>query len=133
MRVVSCKAQCPLFTPLIYCKCTLQVTFLYTLSNGACPKSYGPNVARLAGLPASIVQRASQLSSCLEASATRNGLSLNAAVAADLRSNSTAVPKQLSDSDMQLFDSLRQLIGIGQKEGNCDATWHQLLILAAQG
>lgn len=35
-----------------------QVTFLYRLTPGACPKSYGVNVARLAGLPESILQKA---------------------------------------------------------------------------
>lgn len=43
------------------------VTFLYTLTDGACPKSYGTNVARLAGLPAELVMRASALSNTLEA------------------------------------------------------------------
>ena len=36
------------------------MTFLYTLTPGACPKSYGMNVGRLAGLPASVVGRAAQ-------------------------------------------------------------------------
>jgi len=40
-----------------------QVTFLYKLTQGACPKSYGVNVARLAGLPESIVKRAAVVSS----------------------------------------------------------------------
>ena len=31
------------------------ITFLYKLTGGACPKSYGFNVAQLAGLPASVV------------------------------------------------------------------------------
>ncbi|KAF5181247.1 Dna mismatch repair protein muts [Thalictrum thalictroides] len=35
-----------------------QVTFLYRLTPGACPKSYGVNVARLAGLPDSILHKA---------------------------------------------------------------------------
>jgi DNA mismatch repair ATPase MutS len=35
-----------------------EVTFLYRLTDGACPKSYGANVARLAGLPDSVVARA---------------------------------------------------------------------------
>ncbi|PNW83581.1 hypothetical protein CHLRE_05g235750v5 [Chlamydomonas reinhardtii] len=39
-----------------------EVTFLYRLSPGACPKSYGTNVARLAGLPPSVVARAAQVS-----------------------------------------------------------------------
>lgn len=44
----------------------LQVTFLYTLTDGACPKSYGINVARLAGLPVEVVKRASCFATQLE-------------------------------------------------------------------
>ena len=40
-----------------------EVTFLYKLTQGACPKSYGVNVARLAGLPERIVKRAAVVSS----------------------------------------------------------------------
>jgi len=43
-----------------------EVTFLYKLTPGACPKSYGTNVARLAGLPAVVVQRAAELSARYE-------------------------------------------------------------------
>ncbi|KAK3133294.1 hypothetical protein QOZ80_6AG0534770 [Eleusine coracana subsp. coracana] len=45
-----------------------EVTFLYRLAPGACPKSYGVNVARLAGVPASVLQRANEKSSDFEAS-----------------------------------------------------------------
>ncbi|KAF8657666.1 hypothetical protein HU200_059821 [Digitaria exilis] len=44
-----------------------EVTFLYRLTSGACPKSYGVNVARLAGIPASVLQRANEKSSDFEA------------------------------------------------------------------
>ncbi|KAF6259292.1 muts domain V-domain-containing protein [Scenedesmus sp. NREL 46B-D3] len=37
-----------------------EVTFLYKLTSGACPKSYGTNVARLAGLPGSVCLSASK-------------------------------------------------------------------------
>lgn len=43
-----------------------QVTFLYTLMDGACPKSYGVNVARLAGLPDEVIERASSFAAQLE-------------------------------------------------------------------
>lgn len=43
-----------------------EVVFLYRLASGACPKSYGPNVARLAGLPKSVVQRATAISRRVE-------------------------------------------------------------------
>lgn len=32
------------------------ITFLYKFANGACPKSYGFNAARLAGMPADIIK-----------------------------------------------------------------------------
>ncbi|KAK7284586.1 hypothetical protein RJT34_19335 [Clitoria ternatea] len=44
-----------------------EVTFLYRLTPGACPKSYGVNVARLAGLPTSVLQKAAGKSREFEA------------------------------------------------------------------
>ncbi|CAN0888815.1 DNA mismatch repair protein MSH6 [Linum grandiflorum] len=44
-----------------------EVTFLYRLTPGACPKSYGVNVARLAGLPEHVLQTAVAKSSEIEA------------------------------------------------------------------
>jgi len=32
------------------------ITFLYKFANGACPKSYGFNAARLAGMPTDIIK-----------------------------------------------------------------------------
>ncbi|XP_063381662.1 probable DNA mismatch repair protein Msh6 [Cydia fagiglandana] len=46
------------------------ITFLYKLSPGACPKSYGFNAARLAGIPREITRRAHQISKKLEKEAT---------------------------------------------------------------
>jgi len=43
------------------------ITFLYTLGDGPCPKSFGVNVARLAGLPDDVLQRAKRVSSQFEA------------------------------------------------------------------
>ncbi|CAL0311136.1 unnamed protein product [Lupinus luteus] len=45
-----------------------EVAFLYRLMPGACPKSYGVNVARLAGLPTSVLQTAAAKSREFEAS-----------------------------------------------------------------
>ncbi|KAL0818930.1 hypothetical protein ABMA28_008233 [Loxostege sticticalis] len=47
------------------------ITFLYKLSPGACPKSYGFNAARLAGVPRDITARAHTVSRRLEAEAGR--------------------------------------------------------------
>ncbi|KAJ3705799.1 hypothetical protein LUZ61_009504 [Rhynchospora tenuis] len=43
-----------------------EVTFLYRLTSGSCPKSYGVNVARLAGIPACVLQKASEKSNEFE-------------------------------------------------------------------
>ena len=43
-----------------------RVTFLYTLGNGACPKSFGINVARLAGLPNDVLVKAGDISKSFE-------------------------------------------------------------------
>lgn len=46
------------------------ITFLYKLTPGACPKSYGFNAARLAGIPKEITRRAHQISKNIEKEAT---------------------------------------------------------------
>ena len=45
------------------------VKFLYKLSEGPCPKSYGFNAARLAGMPTLITKRAIEIAKKLEAEA----------------------------------------------------------------
>ncbi|BBN02356.1 DNA mismatch repair protein MSH6 [Marchantia polymorpha subsp. ruderalis] len=45
-----------------------EVTFLYKLAPGPCPKSYGVNVARLAGIPEPVLERAAARSAELESS-----------------------------------------------------------------
>ncbi|XP_053954107.1 probable DNA mismatch repair protein Msh6 [Anastrepha ludens] len=47
------------------------VTFLYKYTAGACPKSYGFNAAKLAGMPQPIIKRAYELSKRVEAIALR--------------------------------------------------------------
>jgi len=48
------------------------ITFLYTLGEGSCPKSFGINVAHLAGLPSEVLLKAKDVSSSFEA--TINGI-----------------------------------------------------------
>ena len=43
-----------------------KITFLYTLGSGACPKSFGINVARLAGLPDDVLVKAKRISAEFE-------------------------------------------------------------------
>lgn len=42
------------------------ITFLYSLGSGACPRSFGINVARLAGLPEEVLHNAKQISTEFE-------------------------------------------------------------------
>ncbi|XP_057339297.1 probable DNA mismatch repair protein Msh6 [Microplitis mediator] len=50
------------------------VTFLYKLAEGACPKSYGFNAARIAGIKANITKRANDLAKKLEDAGNRRSL-----------------------------------------------------------
>lgn len=47
------------------------ITFLYKFVNGACPKSYGFNAARLAGMPADIIKIGLRRAKEFEAAAKR--------------------------------------------------------------
>ena len=49
------------------------ITFLYTLGDGPCPKSFGVNVARLAGLPDDVLQKAKAVSSQFEVEMNGDG------------------------------------------------------------
>lgn len=42
------------------------ITFLYKFTGGSCPKSYGFNVARLAGLPDNVIRQAREKAKELE-------------------------------------------------------------------
>ena len=42
------------------------ITFLYKLSSGACPKSYGFNAAKLAGIPRDVTTRAQVVARTIE-------------------------------------------------------------------
>jgi DNA mismatch repair ATPase MutS len=44
----------------------MQVVNKYLLAYGACPKSYGPTVARAAGVPVSVTRRAAEISELFE-------------------------------------------------------------------
>ena len=56
------------------------ITFLYTLGAGSCPKSFGINVARLAALPEEVLIKAKRVSSLFEASMSEEkSLTFNAA------------------------------------------------------
>ncbi|KAH7428809.1 hypothetical protein KP509_09G018600 [Ceratopteris richardii] len=51
-----------------------KVTFLYKLADGACPKSYGVNVARIAGMPDSVLKRAALQATQLECKESKDAI-----------------------------------------------------------
>ncbi|PWA96876.1 MUTS-like protein (chloroplast) [Artemisia annua] len=71
-----------------------EVTFLYKLTLGACPKSYGVNVARLAGLPDNVLQKAATKSEEFETMYGGN------------RNNSNPTNKHWKDEMMVILQSL---------------------------
>lgn len=50
-----------------------RITFLYTLGQGVCPKSFGINVARLAGLPDIVLSNAKRISDEFELEVSGSG------------------------------------------------------------
>ncbi|EDW70562.1 probable DNA mismatch repair protein Msh6 [Drosophila virilis] len=58
------------------------VTFLYKYTAGACPKSYGFNAAKLAGMPHGIIKRAYELSKKVEAIALQRKITAKIVAAA---------------------------------------------------
>ncbi|GJR83688.1 DNA mismatch repair protein MSH6 [Tanacetum coccineum] len=71
-----------------------EVTFLYKLTIGACPKSYGVNVARLAGLPDNVLQKAATKSEEFETMYGKN------------RNRSNPTNKHWKDEMMVILQSL---------------------------
>ncbi|XP_055906922.1 probable DNA mismatch repair protein Msh6 [Eupeodes corollae] len=62
------------------------VVFLYKYTSGACPKSYGFNAAKLAGMSHSIIKRAFELSKKVEAIALRRKIASKVMAGADTSS-----------------------------------------------
>ena len=84
-----------------------KVTFLYKLRGGACPKSHGLNVARLARLPMSIVRRAHEKSVEFEQTllAVKNKGTTSVGVGAGAGAGGQASGKQAVDALRALFHS----------------------------
>ncbi|XP_059225843.1 probable DNA mismatch repair protein Msh6 [Stomoxys calcitrans] len=66
------------------------VTFLYKYSSGACPKSYGFNAAKLAGMPHEVIKRAYMLSKKVEALALKRKLAAKIVAAAAVGNTGSA-------------------------------------------
>ncbi len=86
-----------------------RITFLYQLVEGACPKSFGINVARLADLPPAVLEIAQKKSNTFAMEMER-GNSDNADADADVVMNKIRDAANRGDADalVQLWDELQQ-------------------------
>lgn len=91
-----------------------EVTFLYRLTPGSCPKSYGVNVARLAGIPPSVLEKAMAKSTEFEMNYGKHGTKCD-------------IPSSTREAVAVTQDMLRLMEAWGQQE-NPEAVSMQLLI-----
>jgi DNA mismatch repair protein MSH6 len=82
-----------------------EVTFLYKLSEGSSPRSYGINVARLAGLPAQVIELALRQSRAFE----ERMLTLRAESAVRVASGAAGCGRLSQDQVVQVFERLVSL------------------------
>lgn len=75
-----------------------EVTFLYKLRRGSCPRSYGVNVAKLAGLPPQVISRAYAKAAELESGEGAGSAEADANACLSARSVYTAV-RSAADAD----------------------------------
>jgi DNA mismatch repair ATPase MutS len=91
------------------------VTFLYTLGEGGCPKSFGINVARLAGLPFEVLSNAQRISAEFERETNGNetsgptGIVIAASKAADIKKRIDAAVSRDDNWDAIVFDTCKEL------------------------
>ena len=78
------------------------VTFLYKYADGACPKSYGLNVAQLAKLPDAVITRAKVKSEEFEAAIEAQRAAARDAAASERALLSAEHAAELTGSDTEL-------------------------------
>ena len=84
-----------------------RITFLYTLGDGVSPKSFGINVARLAGLPEAVLSKAKRISSEFEAEVGSGG-HRTANPAPSTASLRQRIEKAIECNDWSTLKSLQQ-------------------------
>jgi DNA mismatch repair ATPase MutS len=82
-----------------------EVTFLYKLSEGSSPRSYGINVARLAGLPTQVIELALRQSRAFE----ERMLTLRAESAVKVAHGARGCGRLSQDQVVQVFERLVSL------------------------
>ena len=90
----------------------LQVTFLYELKEGACPKSYGTACARLAGMPESILARAEHLAAELEAATLPRAANSEQRAGGVARGTPARLPQTCMRDVIECLSSARRAPGI---------------------
>jgi DNA mismatch repair protein MutS len=94
-----------------------EVTFLYKIADGAMGKSYGINVARLAGLPEELLERSSEILDSLE----ENGVQTSSNV---MKENKVKMPSWVEDVKkvdplaMSPMEALNYLYELKKKMGD---------------
>ena len=94
-----------------------EVTFLYKIADGAMGKSYGINVARLAGLPEELLERSSEILDSLE----ENGVQTSSNV---MKENKVKMPswvedvKKVDPLSMSPMEALNYLYELKKKMGD---------------
>lgn len=93
-----------------------RITFLYTLGDGISPKSFGINVARLAGIPESVLSRAKEISCNFEAEVSDGGFkSLTTLSLATLRRK---IESATNACDWEALKALQKQVRIQRQQGN---------------
>ncbi|KAL3919529.1 MAG: hypothetical protein SGILL_003708, partial [Bacillariaceae sp.] len=92
------------------------ITFLYTLGPGACPKSFGINVAKLAGLPEEVLTNAKRASEEFEEE-------MNVVESDELQG---LVQMSEEDAHAQVQKLMASIHGDGVDDGDLQNLWQQL-------
>ena len=86
-----------------------EVTFLHKIAEGAADKSYGIHVAKIAGLPSSLLNRADRILYDLETSGANLPLKAKASLSAKEASQEQLSLFAVEDSHQELLNTLKQL------------------------
>jgi DNA mismatch repair ATPase MutS len=84
------------------------ITFLYTLGDGVCPKSFGINVARLAGLPEDVLSNAKRISCEFEQEMNNDGAGSRVVTARSAPSQKSQIADAIRAGDMAEVSRLWQ-------------------------
>ncbi len=101
-----------------------EVTFLYKLCDGSSPKSYGINVARLAGMPATLIELALQQSKSFEEKANQKRFSHGSSGDGEAHASSVVIA-MMANRISAVFERLISIT-------NADLTLDELAFIAAE-